>query len=105
MKRFDRFHFATRLETALSEKGYSVKDAADYLDITAQAVYGWLDGTRVPKLDNLIPLADLLGISLDELLPSYEAEWDGATLNGRAIEQRRLEERNVNRTETQITER
>ena len=47
----------------------------------------------MPKIDNLIPLADLIDKSLDELLPSYEAEWDGASINGKVVEQRHLEER------------
>ncbi len=93
MRRFDQFHFAERLATAMAKKGYSVKDIADYLDVSVQAVYGWLDGTRIPKIDNLIPLADLIDRTLDELIPTYEKEWDGASINGKAIEQRHLEER------------
>ena len=105
MKRFDQFQFAERLERAIAEKGYSVKDVADYLDVSVQAVYGWMDGCKVPKLDNLIPLADLIGLRLDEMLPSYEAEWEGASLNGRAIEQRHLEERADINIELQNMER
>lgn len=101
MKRFDQFHFAENLARVIDDKGYSVKDVADYLDVSVQAVYGWLYGTRMPKIDNLIPLADLIDRSLDDLLPSYEAEWDGASINGKTIEQRHLEERTHNHIDIQ----
>ena len=93
MRRFDQYHFAENLTRAIAEAGYSTRDIADYLDVSVQAVYGWLDGSKRPKVDNLVPLSDLIKRSLDELIPSYEAKWEGATIKGKAIEQRRLVER------------
>lgn len=34
MKRFDQFHFAENLARVIDDKGYSVKDVADYLDVS-----------------------------------------------------------------------
>ena len=93
MKCFDQFKFAQKLENTILEKGYSVKDVADYLDVSTQAVYGWIDGRKMAKIDNLIPLADLIDVKLDDLIPSYETEWKGTSLNGRNIAEKHIQNR------------
>lgn len=35
---------------------------------TPQAIYKWLQGKSLPTLDNLVILADVLGVALDEIL-------------------------------------
>ena len=105
MKKLNQFRFAECLTKAIREKGYTVKDVADYLNISVQAVYGWIYGTKMPKIDNLVPLADLVDKRLDELIPTCESEWVGQTLNGRNIEQRRLQERTVNKINENKKER
>ena len=49
--------------------GLTNKDLADALGFsTLDAVYKWLGGTALPSLDNLVVLADLLGVTMDEIL-------------------------------------
>ena len=49
--------------------GLTNKDLADALGFsTRNAVYKWLGGTALPSLDNLVILADLLGVTMDEIL-------------------------------------
>lgn len=49
--------------------GLTNRDLADALGFsTRNAVYKWLGGEALPSLDNLVILADLLGVRMDEVL-------------------------------------
>lgn len=49
--------------------GLSVKDLQDVLGFsTPQAIYKWQRGLAMPTLDNLVVLATLLGVTLDEIV-------------------------------------
>ena len=49
--------------------GLTNKDLADAMGFsTRNAVYKWLGGDALPSLDNLVILADLLGVGVDEIL-------------------------------------
>lgn len=49
--------------------GLSVKDLANIFGFaTPQAVYKWQHGTAMPTLDNLVVLAAVFGVSMDEIV-------------------------------------
>ena len=48
-------------------KNMSQGDLADALEVSRQSVSKWENNTAVPELDKLLKLADVFGISLDEL--------------------------------------
>lgn len=49
--------------------GLSVKDIQDALGFsTPQAIYRWQRGLALPALDNLVILAELLGVTIDEIV-------------------------------------
>ena len=49
--------------------GLSVKDLADIFGFaTPQAVYKWQHGTAMPTLDNLVVLAAVFGVPMDEIV-------------------------------------
>lgn len=51
------------------EKGLTVKDLqAAFGFETPQAIYKWQHGTALPSIDNLVILAALLNVSVDEIL-------------------------------------
>ena len=53
----------------MHKRGLSVKDVAEKLDIgSVQCVYQWINGKRMPTIDNLYALADLLDADIDEIL-------------------------------------
>lgn len=54
------------------ELGYSQKDLAEKLNITDKAVSKWETGRSAPDVSILIPLANLLGVSVTELLNGEE---------------------------------
>lgn len=60
--------FANRLVALRKQHGYSQEDLAAKLDVSRQAVSKWERAEASPDTDNLILLARLYGVSLDELL-------------------------------------
>lgn len=49
--------------------GLTVKDLQDIFGFaTPQAVYKWQHGTAMPTIDNMVVLAAVLGVTIDEIL-------------------------------------
>lgn len=49
--------------------GLSVRDLQDIFGFaTPQAIYKWQHGTALPTIDNLVVLATVLGVAIDEIL-------------------------------------
>ena len=49
--------------------GMSVKDMQMVFGFaTPQALYKWIHGTSMPTIDNLVILAAMLGVTLDEIV-------------------------------------
>lgn len=65
---------ASRLYDLRRQKGLSQEELADKLGVTRQAVSKWERAESSPDTDNLIALAKLYGVSLDELIGFEEAK-------------------------------
>jgi len=53
----------------MKKNGFSVADVADRMGFSSRnAVYKWLKGETLPTLDNLLILADLLDVTVEEIL-------------------------------------
>ena len=63
---------ADRLIKLRKKNGYSQEELADKLGLSRQAVSKWERAEASPDTDNLICLAKLYGVSLDELLSTEE---------------------------------
>ena len=49
--------------------GMSVKDMQMIFGFaTPQAIYKWIHGTAMPTIDNLVILAAMLGVTMDEIV-------------------------------------
>lgn len=48
--------------------GIKVKDMADTLGVSPQAVAKWQTGTALPTIDNLVILAAMLNTKVDDIL-------------------------------------
>lgn len=64
---------ANRLYELRKQHGYSQDELAELLDVSRQAVSKWERSESSPDTDNLIALAKLYNVSLDELL-GYKAQ-------------------------------
>ena len=68
--------------------GISVRDLQAVLGFTnPQAIYKWQNGDSMPSIDNLVILAAVLGVTVDEILVvGGDSSGDGETvLKGSAI--------------------
>ena len=66
--------------------GVSVRDLQMILGFTnPQAIYKWQNGDSMPSLDNLVILAAVLGVSIDDILVFVDAEDGEVTLDGSSI--------------------
>ena len=54
--------------------GYSVRDLQRELGLgSPQSIYKWQAGTALPSIDNLVALAALFGVQLDDILAVEQA--------------------------------
>ena len=53
------------------QNGYTVKDLQNVFGFaTPQAIYKWQHGTAMPTIDNLVVLAALFQVHMDEMVSS-----------------------------------
>ena len=65
--------FGQRLSRLRKEKGLTQEDIANKITISPQAVSKWENDVSSPDIDYLTSLADILGVSVDELLGRKES--------------------------------
>lgn len=68
MSNIDKQKFGAFVAMLRKEKGFTQKELAERLFISDKAVSKWETAVSVPNIDLLIPLADLLGVTVTELL-------------------------------------
>ena len=57
------------IERLRKNAGISVRDLQDVFGFgTPQAIYKWQHGTAMPTIDNLVVLADVLQVRIDDIL-------------------------------------
>lgn len=56
------------IKTLRKAAGIKVKDMADALGVTPQAVAKWQAGATLPTIDNLVILAAMLDTKIDDIL-------------------------------------
>ena len=57
------------INTLRKRAGISVKQLQDVLGFnTPQAIYKWINGVSMPTIDNLVILAAVLGVTIDEII-------------------------------------
>ena len=64
---------AEKIAALRGERKLSQGDLAEKLDVSRQSVSKWETGQAVPELDKIIKLADLFGVSVDELVRDGDA--------------------------------
>ena len=53
----------------MTSAGMSVRDMQEEFGFnTPQAIYKWIHGTSMPTVDNLVILAALLGVTVDDIV-------------------------------------
>lgn len=57
-----------RLKLLRQEKGFKLKDVADYLNVTVRTVCRYEKGTHEPSISQIRKLCDLFDVSADYLI-------------------------------------
>lgn len=76
MFNIDKQKFGAFVAALRKEKGITQKELAARLFISDKAVSKWETAASVPNIDLLIPLADILGVTVTELLMCQRMEQD-----------------------------
>ena len=76
MYELDRQQFGAFVARLRKEKGYTQKDLAQQLHLSDKAVSKWETGVSIPDTALLIPLAEILGVTVTELLLCRRQEED-----------------------------
>lgn len=66
--------FSQQLKSIRREKHLSQDDLANQLFISRQSISKWENGEAMPDLENLVRLAEILHVSLDELVKGEKIE-------------------------------
>ena len=57
------------LRRIMDKRGIEPKDVQEYLNLaSAQSVYNWCNGINMPTIDNLVVLAALFHVHIDDIL-------------------------------------
>lgn len=64
---------AEKIAALRGERKLSQGDLAERLEVSRQSVSKWETGQAIPELDKIIKLADLFGVSVDELVRDGDA--------------------------------
>jgi len=91
---------ANRLVNLRKQKGFSQEELAEKLGLSRQAVSKWERAEASPDTDNLICLAKLYGVSLDELLKTDQTLNDIVEEN--PVEETKTEESGKKKTSVHI---
>lgn len=86
MSNIDKQKFGAFVSMLRKEQGMTQKELAERLFISDKAVSKWETAASVPNIDLLIPLAELLGVTVTELLMCERMEQDNV-LNTTQVEQ------------------
>lgn len=62
-----KYHLAARLRLLRCQKGLTQQQVAKSLSLTVQAVSKWETGKNLPDIALLPEIADLYGVTIDEL--------------------------------------
>lgn len=72
-----------KIDLLRKKRNLSVKDIQKIFDFeTPQAIYKWIHGRNLPTIDNLIILAEIFDVSVDDILSIDYREIKEDKLNG-----------------------
>jgi len=76
--RIDAVRTGKYLKQEIYNRGYSVKEIQEYLNLACpQSIYRWFNGRVLPSVDHLYALARLLGVHMEQMLcPEQEKRVD-----------------------------
>lgn len=72
MKVYENIYFGNCIKNILKDIGMSQKEFATAVGATEVTVSRWINGTRSPKLNDVIRIANVLNLTIDEIFEYNE---------------------------------
>ena len=66
-----------RLKSIRKERGLSVKELADRIDVSFQTIYRWENGERIPDGFNMGKLMNVLGVRMEDVISDIDIQTGG----------------------------
>ena len=67
----------TKIKTLMKQRGITPRQLQILLDFPyVQTIYNWYQGKNMPTIDNLVVLAQILGVTMDEIVVTKMIEVD-----------------------------
>lgn len=82
--------YAEKIKALRQRRGMSRQTLADMMGVSTTAVYKWENGQSQPNIDMLEKLANLFGVTLDELCDRRVEPTGGATMMNISVMTRAL---------------
>lgn len=76
--------FGERLDTAIRDRGLKQRAFAKAIGVSEVSVSRYISGERIPKLNMVVKMADILGVSIDWLV-GRDIEQERKATNGDVI--------------------
>ena len=75
-----------KIKTLMKQRGISPRQMQLILNFPyVQTIYNWFAGKHMPTLDNLVVLAQVLGVTMDDIVVTRLVEVDIAVEEGREV--------------------
>ena len=75
-----------KIKTLMKQRGISPRQMQLILNFPyVQTIYNWFAGKNMPTIDNLVVLAQVLGVAMDDIIVTRMVEVDIAVEEGREI--------------------
>ena len=75
-----------KIKTLMKQRGISPRQMQHILNFPyVQTIYNWFAGKNMPTIDNLVVLAQVLGVAMDDIIVTRMVEVDIAVEEGRVV--------------------
>ena len=72
-----------KIKTIMKQRGITPRQLQSILDFPyVQTVYNWFSGKNMPTLDNLVVLAQVLGVTMDDIVVTRMVEMEVDDVEG-----------------------
>ena len=73
----------TKIKTLMKQRGITPRQLQVLLDFPyVQTVYNWYKGKNMPTIDNLVVLAQILGVTMDDIVVTRMVEMEIDVVEG-----------------------
>jgi transcriptional regulator with XRE-family HTH domain len=73
-KKIDKVKTCSTIKERCLQSGLKAEELAEQMDVSVQTIYSWYSMKKLPSISHLVELADILNVSVDELIQTVDEE-------------------------------